>query len=82
LPSIAARLPGATDVIIDDGVNGRLFAVDDEAALARTIDEILRDQPAAQAMGARARDTIMSRFDSARAAERWLAAYRDAPAPI
>ena len=82
LPSIAARLPGATDVIIDDGVNGRLFDVDDEAALARTIDEILRDENAARAMGARARDTVVSRFDSSRAAERWLAAYRDTPAPL
>jgi glycosyltransferase involved in cell wall biosynthesis len=82
LPSVAARLPGATDVIIDDGVNGRLFAADDEAALARAIGEILSDLPAAQAMGARARETIVSRFDRAGAAERWLAAYRDAPAPL
>ena len=82
LPSVAARILGATDVIIDDGVNGRLFAVDDEAALARAIGEIVRDRRAAEAMGARARETIVSRFDSARAAERWLAAYRDAPAPL
>lgn len=82
LPSIAARLPGATDVIIDDGVNGRLFAVDDEAALARAISEVLRDETAARAMGVRARDTIVARFDSARAAERWLAAYRGTAAPL
>ena len=82
LPSVAARLPGATDVIIDDGVNGRLFAVDDETALARAISEILHDKSASDAMGARARDTIVARFDSARAAERWLAAYRDEPAPL
>jgi len=82
LPSIAARLPGATDVIIDDGVNGRLFAVDDEAALAHAIRNILRDENAARAMGARARDTVVSRFGTARSAERWFAAYRDAPAPL
>lgn len=82
LPSVAARLPGATDVIIDDGVNGRLFDVDDEAALARAIGEILRDKNATRAMGARARETVVARFDTARAAERWLAAYRDTAAPL
>jgi glycosyltransferase involved in cell wall biosynthesis len=82
LPSIAARLPGATDVIIEDGVNGRLFAVDDEAALARALAEVLRDRPAARAMGTRARDTVVARFDVARAAEAWLSAYRDAAAPL
>ena len=34
LPSIATRLPGATDAIIEDGVDGRLVPVDDEPALA------------------------------------------------
>lgn len=82
LPSIAARLPGATDEIIEHGVNGCLFAVDDEAALARAIAGILCDTTAASTMGTRARDTVVARFDSARAAERWLAAYRGTAAPL
>ena len=82
LPGIAARLPGATDAIIEDGVNGRLFPVDDEAALARAIADVLRDTAVAGRMGARARETVVARFDVTRAAEAWLFAYRRAAAPL
>jgi glycosyltransferase involved in cell wall biosynthesis len=77
LPSIASRLPGATDVLIDDGVNGRLFPVDDEAALASALWDVLSDRPGAAAMGARARETVAARYDIAQAAERWRAAYTE-----
>jgi glycosyltransferase involved in cell wall biosynthesis len=82
LPSVASRLPGATDVIIDDGVNGRLFPVDDEAALAAILAELLTRPADAHALGARARETVTARFDVARAAEAWLAAYRAATATL
>jgi len=82
LPCIASRLPGATDAIIEDGVNGRLVPVDDEAALATTICELLTHPAEAAALGARARETVTTKFDVLRAAEAWLAAYRAAKATL
>ncbi len=76
LPCIATRLPGATDVLITDGVNGRLFPVDDEAALASALGDVLRDPAAARVLGARARETVMQSYDIGETAQRWLDAYR------
>ncbi len=75
LPSIATRLPGATDAIIEDGVNGRLVPVDDEPALAEALGGLVADRAAARAMGARARETVLARYDVSRTSEKWLAAY-------
>jgi glycosyltransferase involved in cell wall biosynthesis len=75
LPSIATRLPGATDAIIEDGVNGRLVPVDDETALADALGGLLANRAAAQAMGARGRETVLARYDVSRTSEKWLAAY-------
>jgi mannosyltransferase len=75
LPSIATRLPGATDVLIDDGVNGRLVPPDDEGALASAIRQALVEPASAWAMGARARDTITAHYDIRSTADRWATAY-------
>jgi glycosyltransferase involved in cell wall biosynthesis len=76
LPCLATRLPGATDVLIEDGVNGRLFPADDEAALADALQNVLNDRFAAAAMGARARERVVARYDIRRTSEDWLSAYR------
>jgi glycosyltransferase involved in cell wall biosynthesis len=75
LPSIATQLPGVTEILIEDGTNGRLIPPDDEWALADAINDLLMDQPAAWLMGARARETVTTRYDIKRTAEGWLAAY-------
>ena len=75
LPAIATRLPGATDVLIEDGTNGRLVLPDDEAALARTLRDVLTDRRTACLMGARARETVLSHYDIRSTAEQWLSAY-------
>jgi glycosyltransferase involved in cell wall biosynthesis len=75
LPSIATRLPGATDILIEDGVNGRLVPVDDEQALANALIRLLTDRPTAWLMGARARETVTARYDVRRTAEQWADAY-------
>jgi glycosyltransferase involved in cell wall biosynthesis len=75
LPAVATRLPGATDVLIEDGINGRLFSLDDEPALTEALRDVLTDQPAAWLMGARARETVKKQYDVQRTAENWLAAY-------
>jgi glycosyltransferase involved in cell wall biosynthesis len=76
LPCLATYLPGATDVLIEDGVNGRLFPADDEAALADALRAVLNDRRAADAMGARARETVVARYDIRRTSEDWLSAYQ------
>jgi glycosyltransferase involved in cell wall biosynthesis len=75
VPSIATHLPGATDVVIEDGRNGRLVPADDEAALAAALQEMLTDRSAARSLGASARETVVSDYDIRRTAERWLSAY-------
>jgi glycosyltransferase involved in cell wall biosynthesis len=75
LPSVASRLAGATDVVIEDGVNGRLVPVDDESAFAAALGTLLADRAAASSMGARAREAVIARYDVRQTAQQWLAAY-------
>jgi glycosyltransferase involved in cell wall biosynthesis len=75
LVCVASRLPGATDAIITDGVNGVLLPVGDTQAFASAITALLRDPERAAALGAAARETVIRRFTSADIADRWLAAY-------
>jgi glycosyltransferase involved in cell wall biosynthesis len=77
LPVVASRLPGATDVIVDDGVNGRLFPVDDEQALTRVLVEVLSDNSVSRVMAERARTTVTTRYDIRQTAEQWLAVYNE-----
>src|SRR5262249_18072984 len=68
LPCVASRLPGATDAIVDDGVNGLLTDVDDVAGLAAALALLIGDPDRAGRIGARARAAIETAFDSARTA--------------
>jgi glycosyltransferase involved in cell wall biosynthesis len=77
LPCIASRLPGATDVIIDDGCTGILVPPGDTAAIADAIQQLLRDRAKAAAMGAAARARVGRDYSVALVAARWLAAYRE-----
>jgi glycosyltransferase involved in cell wall biosynthesis len=76
VPCIASRLPGSTDVIIDDGSNGVLVPPSDPSALAQALTTVL-DGPEALAatFGTAARRTVLERFASQDVAARWLAAY-------
>ena len=66
LPCVASRLPGSTDAIIDDGVNGLLVAPDDAEGFAAAIARLLDDRDAAARLGAAARQTVIERYlDSA-----------------
>ncbi len=76
LPCVATRIEGATDAIVDDGVNGRLVDADDEAALAARLTEILADRATGARLGRAARATVERRFDIRQTAEQWLDAYR------
>jgi glycosyltransferase involved in cell wall biosynthesis len=75
LPCVASRLPGATDVMIEDGINGRLVPPGDSAAFASALGELIANPSEAAAMGAAARRTVEERYTMKRVADTWLAAY-------
>lgn len=74
LPCVAFRLPEATDLIVEHGVNGML--AEDQAEFAAALEALVRDPGRAEALGLRARRTVVERYNIERTAERWLAAYR------
>jgi glycosyltransferase involved in cell wall biosynthesis len=75
LPCVATHLPGATDILIEEGRTGRLFRADDEAALAGAMRDLLTAPAAAAAIGGAARAVVLERYDVRRTAETWRSAY-------
>lgn len=75
LPSVAVRLSGATDAIIEDGHSGMLFEPDDVTSLTVVLEELFAHQDRAAALGQSARRAIESRFTIERAGRDWAAAY-------
>ena len=76
LACIASRIEGATDVVIQDGVNGRLFGRDDEAGLAAALADFLRRPEETARLAARAPEVVAIQYDIRQTAERWMDAYR------
>jgi len=76
LPCIASRIEGATDVMIEDGVNGLLVEKDDEQMLAVALSAVLRNPDTSARLGREARETVVTRYDIRHTADRWLDAYR------
>lgn len=75
LPCVASQLPGATDVLIEDGVSGVLLPAGDVPAFAAAIASVLNAGARAAVMGAAARQIILARFATATIARQWLACY-------
>src|SRR5437764_9993856 len=75
---VVSRLPGSTDHVIRDGVNGILVAPDDRDGFARAIPRLLGEPGTARRFGIAARQTILDQFAIDRTASVWLAAYTDA----
>ncbi len=80
LPCIASRLPGSTEAIIDDGLNGVLTTPGDVAGLSDAIARLLADAGLRRRLGDAARATIAHRYASGGVADRWLEAYDLIPA--
>ena len=76
LPCVASRLPGATDVMIEDGVNGRLVEPGDAAAFASALSELITNASETARMGAAARRTVEERYTVKRVADIWMATYQ------
>lgn len=79
LPCVASRLPGSTDAIIEDDVNGLLVRPGDVSAVGDAIARLLSDRSNAQRLGAAARATIIDRYSTGNVADRWLEAYELIP---
>jgi glycosyltransferase involved in cell wall biosynthesis len=76
VPSVASRLPGATDIVIDDGRTGVLVAPGDVDALGAALHDLLINRERAAAIGEAARRHIAANFSAAQTAAGWLDAYR------
>lgn len=61
LPTVATRVDGVPEVVAD-GVSGLLVPVNDSAAIAAAISELLADPVRRQAMGAAAQSRIRERY--------------------
>jgi len=77
LACVASRLERSTDVLIQDGVNGRLVPADDEDAWATALAELTGDCRRARELGRCARATVVDRFTVEQSSRVWLEAYRE-----
>jgi glycosyltransferase involved in cell wall biosynthesis len=73
-PVVATDVGGARE-ILDDGVTGRVVPPADPAALAAAILSLVEERPRAAEMGARARESVASRFGAPLLAGSELAVY-------
>ena len=70
---------GGVPELIEDGINGRLVAPDDPAALAEALAELLRDPDGRRALGRAGRKRVARHFDSATSLDRLARLFRDGP---
>jgi glycosyltransferase involved in cell wall biosynthesis len=77
LPCIVSRLPGVTDAVIADGVDGLLVDPADRPAFSRTLALLLREPERRDRLGAAARRTAAARFSLQRTADAYVALYRE-----
>ena len=84
LESFAAAVPvvctdlGGLPELVRDGLDGRVVAADDPAALAAALEQLLADPSGAHAMGARARERMLVEFSPQTHLERLDAVYEEA----
>ncbi len=77
LPCVASRLSGATDVLVNHGVDGVLTTPGDVDDLAQSMMTLLRDPAQAAALGHAARVRAESEYSADRMAVAYLQCYRD-----
>jgi len=76
LPVVASRIPGNVDVV-QDGVDGLLFEVDDPDSLSDALIRMLGDAALRERVGSRARLTVVERYALGGVARRYLGLYRE-----
>jgi glycosyltransferase involved in cell wall biosynthesis/4-amino-4-deoxy-L-arabinose transferase-like glycosyltransferase len=72
---IATRLPGVTDVLLDDGVSGVLLPPRDVEAFQTALVDFISHPARARAMGERARQRIERDYAMAATARQYLSGY-------
>lgn len=72
---VAARA-GAAELVVEDGITGRLVPPGDVDALVAALEPLLRDPAAAEEMGARGRQRVVERFSLEAEADGIAAVYR------
>jgi glycosyltransferase involved in cell wall biosynthesis len=77
LPSVASRLAGSTDVIVEHAENGVLVPSGDAVALANALRGLLGDPELAARMGAAARARVARDYSVEQTANRWYEAYQN-----
>ena len=82
LGCIATRLEGITDILITDGVSGRLVEPRDLDGFETALGSMLAHGDARTAMGARARETVVRRFGVEGMVEAYFETYRALLAPL
>jgi glycosyltransferase involved in cell wall biosynthesis len=83
VPVFGTRAAGLEEIIVP-GETGTLSAPSDPAALAQSIEELLREPARLEAMGGRARARVLGDFDAERNFQRLLGLFQrgaEAPAP-
>ncbi len=76
LPAVASRTGGIVDVV-EDGGSGILVPPGDASSLARGLAALARDAGRREAMGERARDVALDRFDERDVLEGYRALFRE-----
>jgi glycosyltransferase involved in cell wall biosynthesis len=76
LACVCADIPGATDAVIESGVNGWAVPPGDASALTAVLAMLFRDESARREAGGRARETILERFAIRSVAEQYLTLYQ------
>lgn len=76
VPSLVSRSAGV-DAVVSHGVDGFAYPLDDEAAFAQSVQDLLADAGLRARIGREARRTVEARFSLAAIAERYARLYRD-----
>ena len=76
--AIIATAAGGPVEMIEDGVSGRLIPPGDARALAEALDDLLDDREGARAMGRRAREVALARYDIRKTAPQFDRVYEAA----
>ncbi|QQO52581.1 MAG: glycosyltransferase family 4 protein [Thiohalocapsa sp. PB-PSB1] len=71
LPCVVARAPGSRQ-LVEDGVNGALFAVDDADDLAQALGKVIGEE---SVLGARSRQIAVAKYDIEKVADQYECLY-------
>jgi glycosyltransferase involved in cell wall biosynthesis len=77
LASIASRLPGVTDSVVTDGVDGLLVEPAGREALAAALGRLVGDADLRRRLGCAARQTVEARFSLPSIASRYISLYEE-----